>query len=225
MPPKGARTGGGSKTQPPKTMAKASTSSSSKSSGSSKTSSSSSVKKSTPPPAKPKNVDKVDFGKPKPQTDAGVYHKPRMIAAATGRDPEPSKPSKAEIEHKKKVESEAHKQIAAEKKVEANRNKINAGPEMVLTAAAIATSSVPPVAAAFGVGAVALQGHNAARQDKNEYTLAEKVAYDNYLYPKHQGYMSYDDLQRKNFAKENQAEIDQVKKEIKKEEEEEDQGS
>lgn len=35
--------------------------------------------------------------------------------------------------------------------------------------------------------------------------------------------MSYDDLQRKNFAKENQAEIDQVKKEIKKEEE--DQGS
>ena len=33
------------------------------------------------------------------------------------------------------------------------------------------------------------------------------------------GYMSYDDLQRKNFAKENQVEIDQVKKEIKKEEE------
>ena len=41
MPPKVARTGGGSKTQSPKTMAKAS--SSSKSSGSSKTSSSSGV--------------------------------------------------------------------------------------------------------------------------------------------------------------------------------------
>lgn len=90
MPPKVARTGGGSKTQPPKTMAKAS--SSSKSSGSSKMSSSSGVKKSAPPvTSKPKNVDKVDFGKPKPQADAGVYHKPRLIAAATGRDPEPPK--------------------------------------------------------------------------------------------------------------------------------------
>lgn len=84
MPPKVARTGGGSKTQPPKTMAKASTSSSSKSSGSSKTSSSSSVKKSTPPPAKPKNVDKVEFNKPKPKVDAGTYK------------PAPPKPSKAE---------------------------------------------------------------------------------------------------------------------------------
>ena len=34
----------------------------------------------------------MDFGKPKPQADAGVYHKPRLIAAATGRDPEPLKP-------------------------------------------------------------------------------------------------------------------------------------
>ena len=50
-----------------KTIVKASTSSSSKSSGSSKTSSSSSVKKTTPPvTSKPKNVDKVDFGLPKP---------------------------------------------------------------------------------------------------------------------------------------------------------------
>ena len=73
MPPKVARTGGGSKTQPPK---KTTTSSSSKSSGSSKTSSSSSVKKTTPPPAKPKNVDKVDFGKPKPKVDAGTYKPP-----------------------------------------------------------------------------------------------------------------------------------------------------
>ena len=37
--------------------------------------------------------------------------------------------------------------------------------------------------------------------------------------------MSIQDMERKKFAKENQAEIDQVKKEIKKEEEEEDQGS
>ena len=68
MPGKVARTGGGSKTQPPKK-----TTSSSSSSKTSKTSSSSSVKKATPPPAKPKNVDKVDFGKPKPKVDAGTY--------------------------------------------------------------------------------------------------------------------------------------------------------
>lgn len=85
---------GSNKPAQTKTMAKAS--SSSKSSGSSKTSSSSGVKKATPPPVKPKNVDKVDFGKPKPQADAGVYHKPRLIAAATGRDPEPPKPKKTE---------------------------------------------------------------------------------------------------------------------------------
>ena len=83
-------------------MAKAS--SSSKSSGSSKTSSSSGVKKATPPPVKPKNVDKVDFGKPKPQADAGVYHKPRLIAAATGRDPEPPKPqADAGVYHKPRL--------------------------------------------------------------------------------------------------------------------------
>ena len=77
MPPKVARTGGGSKTQPPKTMAKAS--SSSKSSGSSKTSNSSGVKKPAPPvTSKPKNVDKVDFGKPKPQVDVGIYKPPTI---------------------------------------------------------------------------------------------------------------------------------------------------
>lgn len=78
MPGKVARTGGGSKTQPPKKT----TSSSSKSSGSSKTSSSSNVKKATPPPAKPKNVDKVDFGKPKPTASAGVYKKPPVMKSA-----------------------------------------------------------------------------------------------------------------------------------------------
>lgn len=49
------------------------TTSSSSSSKTSKTASSSSVKKATPPPAKPKNVDKVEFGKPKPKVDAGTY--------------------------------------------------------------------------------------------------------------------------------------------------------
>ena len=80
MPPKVARTGGGSKPTQTKTMAKAS--SSSKSSGSSKTASSSNVKKATPPPAKPKNVDKVDFNKPKPTASAGVYKKPPVMKSA-----------------------------------------------------------------------------------------------------------------------------------------------
>ena len=48
-------------------------SSNSKTSGSSKTAKSSIVKKTTntAPQQKPKNVDKVDFGKPKPPIDTG----------------------------------------------------------------------------------------------------------------------------------------------------------
>ena len=88
MPGKVARTGGGSKTQPPK---KTTTSSSSKSSGSSKTSSSSGVKKSAPPvTSKPKNVDKVDFGKPKPTASAGTYKpappKPKNVDKRTEKE-------------------------------------------------------------------------------------------------------------------------------------------
>ena len=81
-----------------KTVAKASTGSSSKSSGSSKSSSSSSVRKTTttsnsrPTPAPTPNVDKVAFGKTTTTASAGVYHRPKPIAAATGRDPEPPKP-------------------------------------------------------------------------------------------------------------------------------------
>lgn len=85
MPGKVARTGGGSKTQPPKK-----TTSSSSSSKTSKTSSSSSVKKATPPPAKPKNVDKVDFGKPKPTASAGTY-KPVPPKPAPAKEMKPSR--------------------------------------------------------------------------------------------------------------------------------------
>ena len=112
MPPKVARTGGGSKTQPPK---KTTTSSSSKSSGSSKTSSSSGVKKSAPPvTSKPKNVDKVDFGKPKPTASAGTYK------------PTPPKPSKAEeiarIAAEKRAESLAEMPSLVRKANEAFEN-------------------------------------------------------------------------------------------------------
>ena len=82
---------GSNKPAQTKTMAKAS--SSSKSSGSSKTSSSSGVKKATPPPAKPKNVDKVEFNKPKPTASAGTYK------------PTPPKPSKAELERIEKLKA------------------------------------------------------------------------------------------------------------------------
>jgi len=175
------------------------------------------VKTTQPPAQKPRNVDKVDFGTPKPQVDAGVYQRPKLIAAARGHDPEPPKPSAAELEHKRKIESEARKQIEAEKKVEANRNKINAGPTMLVDTVGLITGSKP-----IGFAGVALTGYAATHQDAKDFTLAEQVAYDNYLYPKHHGYMSFDSLERKSFAKQNQEEIDQVKTEIKKEE---DQGS
>ena len=212
-----------------KSTNKSSSTTSSKSTGSRPTTSTvrSAPPKPAPAPApKPRNVDKVDFGKPKPQSVIYERPAPQLIPR---REPEPKKPtpklSVAEQEHKKKVESEAHKQIAAENKVEANKNKLNGGPISILSAASLVTSSVLPVSIPLGLGAVALSQHNDARHDAGEYTLAEKKAYDDYLYPKHHGYMSYDDAKRKEFAKENQAEIDQVKKEIKKEEEEEDQGS
>ncbi len=102
MPPKVSRV----VSKPTKAIAKASTSSSSRSSGSSsKTSSSSRIRKSATtasrpaPEPKPKNVDKVDFGKPKTIVDAGVYK------------PAPPKPSKAEeiarIAAEKRAESQA----------------------------------------------------------------------------------------------------------------------
>lgn len=107
MPPKVYKAS--SKPTQTKTVAKASTSSSSKSSGNSKSSSSSSVIKTTstsnsrPTPAPKPNVDKVDFGKTRTIADAGVYHRPKPIAAATGRDPETKtkpKPSAAPKEIK-----------------------------------------------------------------------------------------------------------------------------
>ena len=95
---------GGSKPTQTKTITKKSSGSSkqtqvkttTKSRGSSKESNINTVKQTTPAP-KPKNVDKVEFGKPKPTVDTGVYHKPKLIAAATGRDPEPSKKKEVDL--------------------------------------------------------------------------------------------------------------------------------
>ena len=59
------------------------------------------------PPAKPKNVDKVDFGKPKPKTDAGTYKPappPKPVPPPAKPTPKITtkeitpKPSKAELE-------------------------------------------------------------------------------------------------------------------------------
>lgn len=65
---------GGSKPTQTKTITK-------KSSGSSKVSNTNTVKQTTPAP-KPKNVDKVEFGKPKPTASAGVYKKPPVMKSA-----------------------------------------------------------------------------------------------------------------------------------------------
>ena len=97
MPPKVSKVS--SKPTQTKTIARANTSSSSKSSGSSKSSSSSGVKKSAPPvTSKPRNVDKVDFGKPKTTASAGTY-----------KPAEPPKPSKAELE---RIEAEQKREFA-----------------------------------------------------------------------------------------------------------------
>ncbi|MGN1034640.1 MAG: hypothetical protein ACI4PK_03530, partial [Oscillospiraceae bacterium] len=70
----------------------------------------SALPKPAPAPAtKPKNVDKVDFGKIKTTADAGVYHRPKPIAAATGHDPEPPKPKLTAEEERKQQIKETEK--------------------------------------------------------------------------------------------------------------------
>lgn len=113
MPPKVSKVS--SKPTQTKTIAKASTSSSSKSSRSSKASSSSGVKKSAPPvTSKPRNVDKVDFGKTKTTADAGIYKPappPKSMAAAKHEDPITEMHNKKMRELEDKMLSPAGKKV------------------------------------------------------------------------------------------------------------------
>ena len=215
MPPKVAKTGGGSKTQT-KTMAKAS--SSSKSSGSSKTSSSSGVKKSAPPvTSKPKNVDKVDFGKPKPQADAGVYHKPRLIAAATGRDPEPTPSASRPLsqnpamrreaekaEYYDRIARRARKELNAEKSAKSGTGAVVA--EILEDTAIVAATAAGGPIGGLGVGA-ATKLHNHSQKEKDEMTMAQKIVYDIMTEPN----SGQDRLDEMEFVYQHRKEIDECK--------------
>ena len=214
---------GGSKPTQTKTITKKSSGSSkqtqvkttTKSSGSSKVSNINTVKQTTPAP-KPKNVDKVEFGKPKPTVDTGVYHKPKLIAAATGRDPEPK-----QVEHKKKVHEQAQKEVNAEKFVNSGTGKFIS---TVIDGIVLFGESKIPIKHVDTAAPIVTEAHNVAQAQEGKMTIGEKVVY-NFLsqpapQPGNQITTGMPSDEQK-FVVQNRNEIDAEKEKIKKEEEEE----
>ena len=198
---------GGSKPTQTKTITK-------KSSGSSKVSNINTVKQTTPAP-KPKNVDKVEFGKPKPTVDTGVYHKPKLIAAATGRDPEPQ-----QAEHMKKVHEQAQKEVNAEKFVKSGTGKFIS---TVIDGIVLFGESKIPIKHVDTAAPIVTEAHNVAQAQEGKMTIGEKVVY-NFLsqpapQPGNQITTGMPSDEQK-FVVQNRNEIDAEKEKIKKEEEE-----
>ena len=213
---------GGSKPTQTKTITKKSSGSSkqtqvkttTKSSGSSKVSNINTVKQTTPAP-KPKNVDKVEFGKPKPTVDTGVYHKPKLIAAATGRDPEPK-----QAEHMKKVHEQAQKEVNAEKFVKSGTGKFIS---TVIDGIVLFGESKIPIKHVDTAAPIVTEAHNVAQAQEGKMTIGEKVVY-NFLsqpapQPGNQITTGMPSDEQK-FVSQNRNEIDAEKEKIKKEEEE-----
>lgn len=213
---------GGSKPTQTKTITKKSSGSSkqtqvkttTKSSGSSKVSNINTVKQTTPAP-KPKNVDKVEFGKPKPTVDTGVYHKPKLIAAATGRDPEPK-----QAEHMKKVHEQAQKEVNAEKFVKSGTGKFIS---TVIDGIVLFGESKIPIKHVDTAAPIVTEAHNVAQAQEGKMTIGEKVVY-NFLsqpapQPGNQITTGMPSDEQK-FVVQNRNEIDAEKEKIKKEEEE-----
>ena len=213
---------GGSKPTQTKTITKKSSGSSkqtqvkttTKSSGSSKVSNINTVKQTTPAP-KPKNVDKVEFGKPKPTVDTGVYHKPKLIAAATGRDPEPQ-----QAEHMKKVHEQAQKEVNAEKFVKSGTGKFIS---TVIDGIVLFGESKIPIKHVDTAAPIVTEAHNVAQAQEGKMTIGEKVVY-NFLsqpapQPGNQITTGMPSDEQK-FVVQNRNEIDAEKEKIKKEEEE-----
>ena len=214
---------GGSKPTQTKTITKKSSGSSkqtqvkttTKSSGSSKVSNTNTVKQTTPAP-KPKNVDKVEFGKPKQTVNTGVYHKPRLIAAATGRDPEPK-----QAEHMKKVHEQAEREIKAEKFVQSGLGKGLATAIDFYVTKTMLKMPIKPVGTAM---TATKESYNVAQATDGGHTVGQEVIY-NFLsqpapQPGNQITTGMPSDEQK-FVSQNRNEIDAEKEKIKKEEEEE----
>ena len=206
---------GSNKTTQTKTIAKAS--SNSKTSGSSKTAKSSIVKKTTntAPQQKPKNVDKVDFGKPKPPIDTGVYHRPKPIAAATGRDPEPK-----QVEHKKKIHEQAQKEVNAEKFVKSGTGKFIS---TIIDGIVLFGESKIPIKHVDTAAPIVTEAHNVAQAQEGKMTIGEKAVYNFLSQPAPQPgnqITTFTASDSQKFVAENRNEIDAEKEKMKKEEEE-----
>ena len=239
MPGKVSKAGG----KPTQTIAagKASAGGSSRTSGNSKASSNSSVKKPatttstskpTPPP-KLRNVDKVDFGKTKTVADAGVYHRPKPIAAATGRDPAPPKPKSnpkkpltfADYKTQTRIDERARKQLEAEKKARTEETAKAKLKTTITVASALAGTAIGGLSGTLvGIGVDgAREISDAKAHDKGEMTTIEKTIYEDNLYEHaHLGMgMSLKGTDDYWFDTLHKESIEQRKEEIKAEEEDE----
>ena len=155
------------------------------------------------------------FGKQKPQADAGVYNNPRMIAAATGRDPEPK-----QAEHMKKVHEQAQKEVNAEKFVKSGTGKFIS---TVIDGIVLFGESKIPIKHVDTAAPIVTEAHNVAQAQEGKMTIGEKVVY-NFLsqpapQPGNQITTGMPSDEQK-FVVQNRNEIDAEKEKIKKEEEE-----
>ena len=201
-----------------KSTNKSSSTTSSKSTGSRPTTSAvrSAPPKPAPAPApKPRNVDKVDFGKTKSTADAGVYHRPKPIAAATGRDPEPK-----QVEHKKKIHEQAQKEVNAEKFVKSGTGKFIS---TIIDGIVLFGESKIPIKHVDTAAPIVTEAHNVAQAQEGKMTIGEKAVYNFLSQPALQPgnqITTFTASDSQKFVAENRDEIDAEKEKIKKEEEE-----
>ena len=163
-----------------------------------KSSSGNGVKKATnpAPQQKPKNVDKGDFGKPKPQADAGVY-KPLSQNPAMRCEAE-------KAEYYERIAKRARKELDAEKSVKSGAGSV-AAEILEDTAIVVATGAEGPVG---GLGAAsAIKLHNHSQKEKDKMTISQKIVY-NIMTEPNSGQNRLDEME---FVYQHRKEIDECK--------------
>ena len=160
-------------------------------------------------------MDKVEFGKPKPTVNTGVYHKPKLIAAATGRDPEPK-----QVEHKKKVHEQAEREIKAEKFVQSGLGKGIATAIDFYATKTMFKTPIKPVGTAM---TATKESYNVAQATEGGHTVGQEAIYNFLSQPALQPgnqITTFTASDSQKFVAENRDEIEAEKEKIKKEEEE-----
>ena len=101
---------------------------------------------------------------------SNVYHKPRLIAAATGRDPEPK-----QAEHMKKVHEQAEREIKAEKFVQSGLGKGLATAIDFYVTKTMLKMPIKPVGTAM---TATKESYNVAQATDGGHTVGQEVIYN-----------------------------------------------